>query len=116
MNQVNKEDKNIRSSGLGKSEKQLVEHQKNSAKIIILRNCIENGKRPQRKNMAGASRELWKLWTCFRNLRKENDLIKRHKRIEKFNNLTQIFIQRSLLNKMLPFLQKHCGHFDGQDN
>ena len=76
-----------------KSVEQLVEHQKNAADIIILRNCIENGKRPQRKQMAGASRALWKLWTHFKNLRIENDLIKREKVIDEFNNLTRIVIQ-----------------------
>ena len=49
--------------------------------------------------MAGASRALWKLWSDFRNLRIENDLIKRQKRIDEFNNLTQIVIQRSVLKK-----------------
>ena len=61
--------------------------------------------------MAGASRALWKLWTAFRNLRTENDLIKRQKRIDEFNNLTQIVIQRSLLKEILPFLHELCGHF-----
>ena len=89
----------------------LVEHQKNAADLIILSNWIEKGKRPQRKHMAGASRALWKLWTDFRNIRIEYDLIKRQKRIDDFNNLTQIVIQRSLLNEILPFIHKHCGHF-----
>ena len=48
VNQVNTEDKNIWFIGLGKSFEQLVEHQKNAADLIILRNWIENGKRPQR--------------------------------------------------------------------
>ena len=61
--------------------------------------------------MAGASRALWKLWTDFRNLRIENDLIKRQKRIDEFNNLTQIFIQRSFLKEILPFLHEYRGHF-----
>ena len=61
--------------------------------------------------MAGASRALWKLWTDFRNLRIENDLIKRQKRFDEFNKLTQIVIQRSLLKEVLPFLHEHCGHF-----
>ena len=61
--------------------------------------------------MAGASRALWKLWTDFRNLRIENDLIKRQKLIDEFNNLTQIVIQRSLLKEILPFFHEHCGHF-----
>ena len=68
VNQVNTEDKNIGSIGLGKSVEQLVEHQKNAADLIILKNWIENERRPQRKNMAGASRALWKLWIDFRNL------------------------------------------------
>ena len=61
--------------------------------------------------MAGASRALWKLWTDFRNLRIENDLIKRQKLIDEFNNLTQIVIQRSLLKEILPFFHENCGHF-----
>ena len=61
--------------------------------------------------MAGASRALWKLWTDFRNLRIENDLIKRQKRIDEFNNLTQIVIQRTLLKEILSFPHEHCGHF-----
>ena len=111
VNQINTEEKNIWFVGLGKSVEQLVEHQKNAAELIILRNWIENGKRPQRKHMTGASRALWKLWTDFRNLRIENDLIKRQKRIDEFNNLTQIVIQRSLLTEILPFRHEHCGHF-----
>ena len=111
VNQINTEEKNIWSIGLGKSVEQLVEHQKNAADLIILRNWIENRKRPQRKHMAGASRALWKLWTDFRKLRIENDLIKRQKCIDEFNNLTQIVIQRSLLKEILPFLHEHCGHF-----
>ena len=111
VNQINTEENNIWSIGLGKSVEQLVEHQKNAADLIILRNWIENWKRPQRKHMAGASRALWKLWTDFRNLRIENDLIKKQKRIDEFNNLTQIVIQRSLLKEILPFLHEHCGHF-----
>ena len=67
-------------TGLGKSVEQLVEHQKNAADLIVLRNWIENGKRPQKENMAGASRVLWKVWTDFRNLQIENDLIKRQAR------------------------------------
>ena len=111
VNQINTEEKNIWSIVLGKSVEQLVEHQKNAADLIILRNWIENGKRPQRKHMAGASRALWKLWVDFRNLRIENDLLKRQKRINEFNNLSQIVIQRSLLKEILPFLHEHCGHF-----
>ena len=61
--------------------------------------------------MVGAFRALWKPWTDFRNLRIENDLIKRQKCIDEFNNITQIVIQRSLLKEILPFLHKHCGHF-----
>ena len=104
MNQVNTEDKNIWSIRLGKSVEQLLEHQKNAADIIILRNWIESGKRPQIKHRAEASRALCKLWTDFRKLRIENDLIKRQQRIDEFNNLTQIVIQRSLLKEILPFL------------
>ena len=111
VNQINTEEKNIWSIGVGKSVEQLVEHQKNAADLIVLRNWIENGKRPQRKLMAGTSRALWKLWTDFRNFRIENDLIKRQKRIDEINNLTQIVIQRSLLKEILPFLHEHCGHF-----
>ena len=99
VNQINTVEKNIWSIGLGKSVEQIVEHQKNAADLIILRNWIENGKRPQGKHMAGASRALWMLLTDFRNLRIENDLIKRQKRIDEFNNLTQTIIQRSLLKK-----------------
>ena len=69
VNQINTEERNIWSIGLGKSVEQLVEHQKNAVDLILLRNWIENGKRPLRKHMAGASRALWKLWTDFRNLR-----------------------------------------------
>ena len=111
MNQVNTDDKNIWSIELGKSVEQVVEHQQNAADLIILRNWIENGRRPQRKNMAGASRALWKLWTDFKNLQIENDLIKRQKRIDEFNNLTQIVIQRSLIKENVPFLHEHCGYF-----
>ena len=49
VNQVNTEDKNIWSIGPGKSFEQLVEHQKNAADLIMLRNWVENGRRPQRK-------------------------------------------------------------------
>ena len=66
---------------------------------------------PLKKHMAGASRALWKLWPDFRNLRIENDLIKRQKRIDEFNKLTQVVIQRSLLKEILPFLHEHCGYF-----
>ena len=111
VNQVNTEHKNILCIGLGKSVEQLVEHQKNAADLIIPRNWIENGQRPKRKNMEGASRALWKLWTDFRKLQIENDLVRRQKRIDGFNNLTQIVIQRSLLNEILPFFHEHCGHF-----
>ena len=90
MNQINTEEKNIWSIGLGKSVEQLVEHQKNATDLIILRNWNENGERTQRNHMAEASRALWKLWTDFRNLWIEKDLIKRQKRIDEFNNLTQI--------------------------
>ena len=99
VNQVNTEDKNIWSIGLEKSVEQLIEHQKNLADLIILRNWIENGRRPQRKYMAGASRAIWKFWTDFSNLKNENDLIKRQKLVDEFNNLTQIVIQRSLIKK-----------------
>ena len=34
-----------------------------------------------------------------------------NKRSDEFNNLTQIVIQRSILNEILPFFHKHCGHF-----
>ena len=61
--------------------------------------------------MTGVSRALWKLWTDFRNLQIENDLIKRQKRIDEFNNLTQIVFQRSLSKEILLFLHEHCGHF-----
>ena len=111
MNQVNTEDKNIWSIELGKSVELLVEHQQNAADLIILRNWIDNGRRPQRKNMAAASRALWKLWTDFRDLQIEKDLIKRQKRIDEYNNLTQIVIQRSLVKEILPFHHEHCGHF-----
>ena len=77
VNQINTEEKNIWSIGLGKSVEKLVEHRKNATDLIILRNWIENGKRPQKIYMAGASRALWKLWTDFRNLQIDNDLIKR---------------------------------------
>ena len=66
--------------------------------------------------MAGASRALWKLWTDFRNLRIENDLIKRQKRIDEFNNLTQIVIQRPLLKESLPFLREWPRHLIGFEN
>ena len=45
VNQVNTDDKNIWSIGLGKSVEQLIEHQKNAADLVILRNWIENGRR-----------------------------------------------------------------------
>ena len=61
--------------------------------------------------MAGASRALWKLWTDLRSLQVENDLIKRENRIDEFNKLTQIVIQRSLIKKILPFIHEPCGHF-----
>ena len=51
VNQVNTEDKNIWSIGLGKQVEQLVEHQKNAADLIILRKWVENGKCPQRKKL-----------------------------------------------------------------
>ena len=111
VNQINTEENNIWSIGQGKSVEQLVEHQKNAADLIKLRNWIEIGKRPERKHMTGASKALWKLWTDFRNFRIENDLIKRQKRIDEFNNLTQIVIQRSLLKEILFFPHEHCGHF-----
>ena len=96
MNKVNTEGKNIWSIGLGKSVEQLVEHQKNAADLIILKNWIENSKRFQRQNMTGASRSLWNLLTDFKNLRIENDLFKRQKRFDKFDNLKPIVIQRLL--------------------
>ena len=49
VKQVKTEDKNIWSIGLGKSAEQLVEHQKNAADLILLRNWNKNGRRPQRK-------------------------------------------------------------------
>ena len=58
--------------------------------------------------MAGASRALWKLWTEFRSLRIENDLIRRQKSIDEFNTNSQLEI---ILKQLLPFLYKHCGHF-----
>ena len=61
--------------------------------------------------MAGDSRVLWKVWTDFRNLRIENDPIKRQHRIDESNNLTQIVIQRSLLKEILLFLHEHCRQF-----
>ena len=61
--------------------------------------------------MARASRALWKLLTDFKNLRIENDLIKRNKLIDEFNNLTLIVIQGTLLHKILPFLHEYCEHF-----
>ena len=42
VNQIKTEEKNIWSIGLRKSVEQLVEHQKNAADVIILRNWIEN--------------------------------------------------------------------------
>ena len=111
VNQVNTEDKNIWSIGLEKSLEQLIGHKKIAAELIVSKNWIESKKPPQRKNMAGTSRSLWKLWIDFRNLRKENDLIKRNKRSEQFNNLTHIIFQRSFLNKILPLLHEHCGQF-----
>ena len=66
VNQINTVEENIWSIGLGKFVEQIVEHQKNAADLIILRNWIENGKRPQRKHMAGASRALWMLLTDFK--------------------------------------------------
>ena len=61
--------------------------------------------------MAETFRALWKCWTEFKNLRKEIDLNKRNERFDEFSNFTQMVIQRSLLNEILPFLQEHCGHF-----
>ena len=49
VNQVNTEDKNILFFVLEKSVQQLVEHQKNAADLIILRNWIEKGNRLQEK-------------------------------------------------------------------
>ena len=115
VNQINTEEKNIWSIGLGKCVEQLVEHQKNAADLIILRHWIENGKRLQRKHMAGASRALWKLWIDFRNLRIENDLIKRQKRFDEFNNLTQLVIQRSVLKEILLSFMNIADIWYGQD-
>ena len=78
---VNTEDEKIWSLGLGKTVKQLVENQLNAAELIILRNLIKSGKHVQKENMAEAPMEMWKLWYDFRNLRIENDLIKRNDRI-----------------------------------
>ena len=64
-----------------------------------------------KKNREGASRALWKLWTDFRNLQLENDLIKRNNFIDEFNNLAQIVIRKLLLNEILPLFHKHYGHF-----
>ena len=61
--------------------------------------------------MAGASKSLWKLWTDIRKLQIEDGLIKRQRRNDEFNNLTQIVIQKSHLKEILPFLHKYCGHF-----
>ena len=95
MNKANTEEENLWSIELWKSVEKLVEHQENAAKLIILKNWIESGKHLQRKNMAGAARALWKLWNDFKNLRIENDPIKRNKRIDQHYNLTQIVIHSS---------------------
>ena len=60
--------------------------------------------------MAGDSIALWKLWTALRNLKIEKDLTKRIKLIDEFNNVTQIVIQRSVLNEVLPFAHEHYRH------
>ena len=109
VNQV--EEKNFWSIGLGKSVEQLVEHQKMQPTSLYWETGLRTGNALKKKHMAGASRALWKLWTDFSNLRIENDLIKRWKRIDEFDNLTKIVIQRSLLNIILPFLHEQCGHF-----
>ena len=49
VNQADTEDKSIWSIGLGKSVEQKVEHQKNAADLFILRDWIENRRRPHRK-------------------------------------------------------------------
>ena len=64
VNQKNTEDKNIWSIELGKSVELIVEHQQNAADLSLLRNWIENGKRPQRKNMA--------LYINFLNEKRKN--------------------------------------------
>ena len=43
VNQINTEEKNIWSIGLGKSVEQLVEHQKNAADLIILKTGLRTG-------------------------------------------------------------------------
>ena len=48
VNQINTEEKIICSIGLRKSVEQLVEHQKNAADLIMMRNWIENRKHPQK--------------------------------------------------------------------
>ena len=78
---------------------------------LYLETGLRTGDALKEKNMAGTSRALWKIWTDFRNLQIENNLIKRQKRIDEFNNLTQIVIQRSLLKEILTVLPEHCGHF-----
>ena len=72
---------------------------------------MRTGDALKEKNMAGASRALWKPWTDFRNLQIENDLINRQKRSDEFNNLIEIVVQRSLLKEIVPFLHEHCRHF-----
>ena len=71
--------KNMWSTSLGITPTQIEEHQKQSNELSVVRRWVSDKIRPDKRQMAGASNFLWKLWCEFQNLRiQDNLLIRKH--------------------------------------
>ena len=59
---------------------QMKQHEDNNIKKVL--KWIEEKQRPDRKNMNGASKELWEFWVDFKNLRLIQGLLFGRKKLE----------------------------------
>ena len=99
---------------LSTTERKIIrESQKKDKVLKTVRQWVEQNERPERKNMKGASKELWKYWTQFRNLMMNDDILYRNQTLEPTDTkVQQMLIAQNNLQKILPLLHESActGH------
>ena len=91
---------------------QMKQHEDNNIKKVL--KWIEEKQRPDRKNMNGASKELWNFWVDFKNLRLIQGLLFRTKKLEDGDRwVHQLIVAENQISNILPLLHESpcTGHF-----
>ena len=87
----------------------LRQHPQNSRETEVF--CwVEQKKRPEKRQMIGASQTTWKIWTDFQNLYISKGLLRRQRLLEENYQVQLIVVQRSYMYVTQPHLRESMGH------